>query len=423
MTVEKKMKFTFWTLFVAVLTVFTLKGVFLMSRYYGITANGRRCEQNATDNQTITVVSPVDHEYIFTTVVYGVANVLRCVEYLLLGQQFYYFLFKQKVINVADFYTKHSKRYWYLLVVSIILLPYLLLGLIIPSLGIYQELELTSRLEKCYRHHHELFITYCAINIFRYLSAYSVRFMMIFTTLAISKYWFPEHSGPPGHTSIARSFMRKKEEDDSSTQNESPSDISAHTQIHSVSSNAEEESPVQTEKVLQDWKAVSSDFQDHYKAYSNIGKQIRVINELFQTWFIIPWVVYLIASSLKTYNILRPWANDSDGDTPPSNIPRIYYLLYNLNQFVTLLIPYLCAKKINTYHHKYYKRMRNWQLVRFKDEPSRLSFANQLLVEKEERYDFLPRILGTSITISIGSPLYVIILLAGIFLSVAESLL
>ena len=46
--------------------------------------------------------------------------------------------------------------------------------------------------------------------------------------------------------------------------------------------------------------------------------------------------------------------------------------------------------------------MRNRQLVRFKDEPSRLSFANQLLVEKEERYDFVPRILGTSITISIG---------------------
>ena len=410
---------TFWTLFAVVLTVFTLKGVFLMSRY-GITANGKRCEQNATDNQTMAVVSTVDHEYIFTTVVYGVASVLRIVEYLLLGQQFYYFLFKQKVINVADFYTKHSKRYWYLLGFSIILLPYLLLGLIIPSLGIYQELELTSRLEKCYRHYHELYITYCAINIFRYLTAYSVRFMMIFTTLAISKYWFPEHSGPPRHTSIGRSFRRKN---DSSTQNESPRNISAHPQIHSVNSNVEEKSPVQTEKVLRDWKAVSNDFQVHYKAYSNIGKQVRVVNELFQTWFIIPWVVYLIASSLKTYNVLRPWANDSDVDTPPSSIPRIFYLLYNLNQFVTLLIPYLCAKKINTYHHKYYKTMRMQQLARFKDEPSRLSFANQLLVEKEERYDFLPRILGTSITISIGSPLYVVILLAGIFLSIADSLL
>ena len=231
------------------------------------------------------VVSTVDHEYIFTTVVYGVLSVLRIVEYLLLGQQFYYFLFKQKVINAADFYTKHSKRYWYLLGFSIILLPYLLLGLIIPSLGIYQELELTNRLEKCYRHYHELYITYCAINIFRYLSAYSVRFMMIFTTLAISKYWFPEHSGPPRHTSIGHSFRRKTKGDDSSTQNQSPSDISANPQMHTCSTNfnAEEESPVQTGKVLRDWKAVSNDFQDHYKAYCNIGKQVRVINELFQT--------------------------------------------------------------------------------------------------------------------------------------------
>lgn len=162
---------------------------------------------------------------------------------------------------------------------------------------------------------------------------------------------------------------------------------------------------------------LSGDFKKHYKAYSKIGKQVKEINELFQTWFVLPWVIYLIVSSLKAYNILRPWASDSDGVTPASNIPQIYYLLYNLNQFVTLLIPYLYAKKINTYHHKYYKRMRNLQLVRFKD---RLSFAGQLL---EKRYGFLPRILGTSITISIGSPLYVVILLAGIFLSIAESLL
>ena len=93
LTVEKKMVvklLTFWTLFGVVLNVFTLKGVFLMSRY-GITANDRRCEQNATDNQTMAAVSTVDHEYIFTTVVYGVVSVLHFVEYLLLGQRFYYF--------------------------------------------------------------------------------------------------------------------------------------------------------------------------------------------------------------------------------------------------------------------------------------------------------------------------------------------
>lgn len=166
-----------------------------------------------------------------------------------------------------------------------------------------------------------------------------------------------------------------------------------------------------------DWKVVSSDFREHYEEYSSIGKQVKVINELFQTWFIIPWVFYFIVSSLNTSSVLRPWGEDSPPS--PSKIP---YLLYNIYHFFTLFIPYLCTKKINTYHQKYYKQSKNQQLIRFEDSASRLSFANKLLLEKEERYDFLPRIIGTKITIKIGSPLYVIFLLAGIFFSITQSL-
>lgn len=171
-------------------------------------------------------------------------------------------------------------------------------------------------------------------------------------------------------------------------------------------------------KVLTDWINVSEYFKECYIKYRKTGKAAIEINELFQTWFIVPWVIYFIACSLKTYNILHPWMNNSD-----SSVPQIYYLLYNVNQFVTLSIPYLCAKMINTYHRKHYKKMRKQQLEKFKDDPRRLSFSRQLLIKKEERYDFLPRIVGTSITINIGSPLYVFILFAGLFFSVIISLL
>lgn len=416
---------TFWTFFGAVLVVFVLKGVLLMGRY-GITASGRRCELNETDNRTMAVVSKVSHEFIFTTTVYAIASVLRFVEYFLLGKQFYIFLFKQEDVNVSEFFTKHSNRYWFLLVFAILLLPYLLLGLIIPSLGIYQEMELTNRLEKCYRHYHEIYISYCIINALRYLSAYSVRFTMMFATLVLSKYWFPDHVGPPRHTSIGHSMRRKSRKEADKTDTVMISSANKVTRpdgtMSVISNEGLDQNNQVCEKVLQDWRIVSSDFREHSVAYAKIGKEAKVINELFRTWFIVPWAVYFIASSLKSYNIFRPWNTDGDGDTPPSNIPQIYYLLYNINQFITLLIPYLCAKKINTYHQKYYKQMRNRQLERFEDDPSRLSFARQLLIEKEEDYDFVPRIVGTSITISIGSPLYVVILLAGLFLSVTESL-
>ena len=176
-------------------------------------------------------------------------------------------------------------------------------------------------------------------------------------------------------------------------------------------------------RVLNDWKTVSSNYKYHADAYKDIGKKAMEINELFQTWFIIPWMVYFIASSLKTYNILRPWNADDDGNAPPTDIPQIYYLLYNINQFITLVIPYLCAKKINTYHQKYYNEMRRQQLEMFMESPSRLSFARQLMIEKRKKFDFTPRIIGTSITVDIGSPLYVVILLAGLFLSATKSLI
>ncbi len=428
---------TFYTVFGAVLIIFFLKGALLIGRY-GITASSMQCEQGVDHNQTIAAETEVSHEYIFTVIVYAILSVMRILEYVLLAKQFHFFLFQQRVIDPSAFFQKHSKRFFYLLLFSVILLPYFLLGFAIPALGIYQEIEHSER--QCYRHYHEIYITYCVINFLRYISAYTVRIMMIYTALSLNKIWFPDHAGPPRHTSVG--LAKIVDNGDTVIENTGPGTCAQEGPEDSGSGpdNAEstESGPDNTEandastcdanayvlqKVLNDWKLVSTDYQNRAKNYAAIGKQVQVIEELFQTWFIVPWVIYFVASSLKTYNILRPWNADGDGDTPPSDIPQLYYLLYNINQLFTLIVPFLCAKKINTYHQKYFKLMRDHQLKEFEDDPSRLSFARQLLVERESGYDFVPRIVGTSITISIGSPLFVILLLIGIFLSVSESIL
>ncbi len=405
--------------FGAVFLVFVLKFALLMGRY-GITASGKTCEK-INDNETIAVTSTVSHEYIFTVVVYGILSILRILEYVLLGKQFYYFLFKQKLIDETTFFTKHSQRFCYIPVLFIVLLPYFLLGVIIPSLGIYQEIRHSERVAGCYRHYHEIYITYSVINFLRYMCAYTVRVVMIFTTLALSKYWFPDHNGPPAVTSSGNFSPPPNKQDIRD------SDSDRRSEENPVREDTEEVSHCQDsgelKEILKDWKTVSVDYQKRAKEYVRIGNQVSEIQELFQTWFIIPWIVYFIASSLKTYNILRPWQTDGDGNEPTVDIPQIYYLLYNVNQFITLLIPFLCAKKMNTYHQKYHKISRDLQLYTFEENTSRFASARQLQIEKEGDYDFLPRIWGTSITINISSPLYVILLLAGLFLSVTESLL
>ena len=190
----------------AVLTVFFLKGTLLIARY-AIIPSARRCKDiDDAINGSTTISSNVTHEYIFTVIVYGILSILRFLEYVILGKQFHHFLFKQEVIkSPTGFFTKHSKRYFYLLLIIIILIPYFLLGIAIPSIGIYQELELSQQVMACSRHYAGVYIVYSAINYLRYVTAYTVRIMMLFTTLVLSKYWFPEHAGPPAHTSMGRS--------------------------------------------------------------------------------------------------------------------------------------------------------------------------------------------------------------------------
>ncbi len=105
----------FCAVFATVLLIFVLKFALLMARY-GITADGKKCELNATNNETFYVVnSNVSNEFIFTTAIYGIVSVLRILEYVLLGKQFHSFLFKQEDVNSVKIFTKRSERFWYLL--------------------------------------------------------------------------------------------------------------------------------------------------------------------------------------------------------------------------------------------------------------------------------------------------------------------
>lgn len=283
-------KFLYFALFGAVLIVFILKFALLMGRY-GITAAGTMCEQSIFNgSQTINVTFKVSHEYIFTVIMYGIVSVLRLVEYCILAQKFYNFLFCQDEIDPSEFFKKHPRRFRYVLLFFSILLPYLLLGFIVPGLGIYQEIEYSERLANCYRHYYEVYVAYCAINTLRFISAYLVRLMMIFITLTLSKYW---------------SYTN---DNDSDTVVEGYADLSMR------------------EKEVSDWKVVSADYQKRVKDYAAIGKQVQEVQEIFQTWFIVPWMVYIIASSLKGYNILHPWHADGNvyGDIPSVDISQIY---------------------------------------------------------------------------------------------------
>ena len=120
-------KLIFFSVLGLVLIVFSLKLIFLISRY-GITAASiSQCEQPRREediNLTVAVETSVSHEYVFIVLMYMIVNLLLIVEYVLIRKQFYYLLFQQKVEDPHTFFKKHSKRFCYLFFFSIILLPY-----------------------------------------------------------------------------------------------------------------------------------------------------------------------------------------------------------------------------------------------------------------------------------------------------------
>ena len=237
----------------------------------------------------------------------------------------------------------------------------------------------------CYEHTEAIYLAYSAINYLRYFCAFSVRMALIISTVIIREIWED----------------KKKELDKRAPNNnlmvEDGNDMNS--------------------KFLADWNSTAEHLQCWINGYREVGNQVKGIVSIFHAWYIIPWVVFFIASSLDVKQILQPWNDDS-------TMARIYYLLYNINQLVTLLVPFLFATFINLYHHDFYKCMKSDLLYSHGTTASRQAFAHmQFNIEKEEEFDFVARIPCTGITISIDGPLYVLFLLLGLFFTVCTTLL
>ena len=103
---------------------------------------------------------------------------------------------------------------------------------------------------------------------------------------------------------------------------------------------------------------------------------------------------------------------------------RTYYLLYNINQLVTLIVPFLSVTFINLYHHEFYKCMKKNLLHGYESADEKALAHLQFNIGKEEEFDFVALIIPcTGIIIHVDSPLYILFLLLGLFFTVCNTLL
>ena len=289
-----------------------------------------------------------DRGYSFTVLVYGICSLLRCIEYIPL------FIGLWQYWDENDRNRPHNnlkcKHYfkWFVLLTSV-----WAISLSIPVVGVLLEEHCDDAKVTA-----NVFIAYCSVNFLRYTWAFSVRMGMVFATLKVKEIW----------KSVLANIRNVNEET---------------TLLHASLTST----------------------------YRNAGEQVKKIARIFETWFLFPWIIFFLASSLKAKNILSLWNDDEE---EIEILPLVYFMLYNINQMIFLIIPYLCAKKMNHYHHQCVEGIQKKQL---NTEMGEGFVANQrkLLIQVDKNYDVEPHVWGLGFKVKMNSFIYILFLLLGLF--------
>ena len=172
----------------------------------------------------------------------------------------------------------------------------------------------------------------------------------------------------------------------------------------------------------QDREEIAEDFHKlKTEHYEHRGDRAKTILKIFSTWFIIPWVIYLVEISLDADNLLKVWES-SDYEYDLYNMPEVGLYVANINMIIMLVVPYICSHIMNAAHTKYLSKLRTKQLEKYQTG-SRKALAVLHKIERNQDYDFTPRVLFSNIEICIQQPFYAAFLLLSAFFTLSNNLI
>ena len=306
--------------------------------------------------------------YFFTVAVLAIGSILRCIEYI----PFFIGLWKYlKEAGPLKVHYNLPRKYYFISVA--LLIPVSMVSLAILAIGMANKSRAMAG----------VFVAYICINFISNAWSFSVQLGMVFVTLQIKRIW--KHIDSTIETEIPQ--VRSRERAETLIRPSDCLDGPLHAKL--------------TEK------------------YAKAGKKVKKRTQIFQKWFLFPWIIYFLVSSLKAKNILLPW---SEREEEVELLPLVGFMLYNVNQMSFLIISFLCAKKMNHYHHKCVERIQEQQLNPDRGEES-LAEQRKILIQVDENYDFVPRIWGLGFKVKMTSFIYTIFLLLGLLFTLCTPLL
>ena len=343
--------------------------------------------------------------FYFTIVVYAVADLIRCIQYIpfFIGLYQFYVAWREHEPDWLQGIRSQSLRtyppcYFIVFLLAVVFL----FSLSIPATGIYLE-YLHEKKTICNLSWTFLFNAYCVVNILRYVWSFIIRVGMVLATLKVREIWQNIPSAKPQESETT----------------ETPTKC---TILHFCCTWLLDKKPIQDTGTTQQGNDEQMPVPLHArltKEYMEAGEMVQIMTHIFQSWFLFPWIIFFLESSLEVKDIVFIWTMHRE------IIPLavIYYVLFNVNQMIFLLIPYMCAQKMNHLHHKCHVRIRNMQLNSEMGNECDLAEQRKMLIERDYDYDFVPRLWGLGFKVEMNSMFYIISLLLGVFFTVFGAVL
>ena len=342
------------------------------------------CPNHSEDSSTLPEIDK--EKYKFTMVVYNLLFIGRFVEILILQKHIYNFFVKCSMFEAHRFKNLCTKGLGTRITAGFVVLSVYMFvhSLSVPALGIVLEVS-AGKGVKCEPYVYEYHTAYWILDIFRYIYDVIVRLFMVLATLAVGSIW---NSKSPTETFPPSSPRRE---------------------------------PTTRRDYLADRDDVNQSYIEKWKEYIRRGKEVERILDMFQVWFILPWLLYFVSSSLNTEYILRVWKEDASR-SGRYDLSRVVYMIYSFNQLLLLSVPYLCARTMNAYHLTYIHDSRE-SLMKPHETASRMALVYLNRLEQKECYNFTPHLGGTSIKITVENPIYTIFLLVVFFFAAVHALM
>ncbi len=357
----------------------------------------------------------IDEEYIFTMVIYSILFLGRFLEALIIEIHVYKFFFLESQNDRICSFNEHLiagvRENKCILVGFAVLTTYLVIhSLAVPVFGIFLEIQAGKSIDCDAYTYYGYYSIYWILDIFRYIYDIGVRLFMVMAMIVASRIWTKPWADSGNewsvfhsdhHTIIELEIMEDSEKSDRDDNSTKPCEF---------------KEPETYSDYMQDKKKINQSHHEMAEDYLQRGYKVGKIYDIFRTWFILPWILFIISSYLDSDDILRFWMDGSD-DAVRYTTSNISYLVFNVSQVILLTVPFLCSKRMNAYHSTYLSQLQEEQLTKH-TTASRMALASMQKITKNNSYDFTPYIWGTGINIHLDDPLTNIFLFISIFYAV-----